>query len=112
MISYSAEQLSADLPAPADAEELRYTDPTLELNFETAANKETVVDFYRKTLGAKQWEPTLDHLVQIDDNDTMIFRDPGERHADAHVLFKPPGKAAGRPAFFRAPLRSSSLTGE
>ena len=78
MISYSAEQLSADLPAPTDAEELRYTDPTLELSFETAANKESVVDFYRKTLGTTKWEPTLEHLVQIDDKDTMIFRNPGK----------------------------------
>jgi hypothetical protein len=78
MISYSAEQLSADLPAPTDAEELRYTDPTLELSFETAANKGSVVDFYRKTLGTTKWEPTLEHLVQIDDKDTMIFRNPGK----------------------------------
>ena len=75
-ISYSRELLSADLPAPPNAEELRYTDPTLELSFETAANKESVVEFYRKTLATTKWEPTLDHLVQIDDKDEMIFRNP------------------------------------
>ncbi len=78
MISYSGEQLSADLPAPTDAEDLRYTDPTLELSFQTAANKATIVDFYRKTLATTKWEPTLDHLVQIDGRDTMIFRNPGK----------------------------------
>ncbi len=78
MISYSGELLSADLPAPPDAEELRYTDQTLELSFETAANKEAVIDFYRKTLAATKWEPTLDHTVEIDGNDEMIFRNPAK----------------------------------
>ena len=78
MISYSRELLSADLPAPSDAEDLRYIDPTLELSFETSANKEAVVAFYRKTLAATKWEPTLDHLVEIDGKDEMIFRNPAK----------------------------------
>jgi hypothetical protein len=78
MISYSRELLSADLPAPSDAEELRYIDPTLELSFETSATKEAVVAFYRKTLATTKWEPTLDHLVEIDGKDEMIFRNPAK----------------------------------
>jgi hypothetical protein len=78
MISYSRELLSADLPAPSDAEELRYIDPSLELSFETVANKEAVVAFYRKELAATKWEPTLDHLVEIDGKDEMIFRNPAK----------------------------------
>jgi len=78
MISYSRELLSADLPAPSDAEEMRYIDPTLELSFETTSNKEAVVAFYRKTLATTKWEPTLDHLVEIDGKDEMIFRNPAK----------------------------------
>lgn len=76
MISYSSEQMSADIPAPPDAEELRYTDQNQELRFETAADKNAVVAYYRKTLAAAKWEPTLDHTIQIDDQDEMIFRNP------------------------------------
>ena len=76
MISYSSELLSADLPAPPDAAELRYTDQTQELNFETAADKNAVIAYYRKTLATTGWESTLDHTVQIDNKDEMIFRNP------------------------------------
>jgi len=78
MISYSSEQMSADIPAPSDAEDLRYTDRTQELRFETAANKDAVVAYYRKTLAPVKWEPTLEHTVQIDDKDEMIFRNPAK----------------------------------
>ena len=78
MISYSSELMSADLPAPPDAEELRYTDQNQELSFETAADKNAVVAYYRKTLATTKWEPTLDHTVQIDDKDEMIFRNPAK----------------------------------
>ena len=76
MISYSSELMSADLPAPPDAAELRYTDQNEELSFETAADKDAVVAYYRKTLATTKWESTLDHTVQIDNKDEMIFRNP------------------------------------
>ena len=76
MISYSGEQISADIPAPPDAEDLRYTDQTQELSFQTTAKQDAVVDFYRKALAAGKWEPTLDHTVEIDDDNEMIFRNP------------------------------------
>jgi hypothetical protein len=78
MISYSSELLSADLPAPPDAAELRYTDQTQELNFETAADKNAAIAYYRKTLATTGWESTLDHTVQIDNKDEMIFRNPAK----------------------------------
>ena len=36
------------------------------------------MDFYKKTLAANKWQPTLEHTVQIDDNDEMIFRNPAK----------------------------------
>ena len=78
MISYSSELMSADLPAPPDAAEVRYTDQNKELSFETAADKNAVIAYYRKTLAAAKWESTLDHTVQIDDKDEMIFRNPAK----------------------------------
>jgi hypothetical protein len=74
MISYSTQLISADIPAPPDADDLRYIDMPPELSFSTPANPDAVVDFYRKNLAAAGWEFTLDHTVPIDDKPTMIFR--------------------------------------
>ena len=87
MISYSSELMSADLPAPPGATEMSYTEQNRELNFETTADKQGVVDFYKKTLGKTGWQPTLDHMVQVGDNDEMIFRNPGK---DMLTLAMPP----------------------
>ena len=76
MISFSSELMSADLPAPEQVEDLSYSDTTRELSFETAATKEAVTEFYKKTLGSTRWEPTLDKTVEIDEKPTMIFRNP------------------------------------
>src|SRR4029077_19195739 len=63
MIQYSSELMSADIPAPPDVENLRYVDEPPELNFETTANQDAVVDFYRKTLATQGWKSTLDKTV-------------------------------------------------
>jgi hypothetical protein len=78
MIQYSAQLISADIPAPPNVEELRYIDTPPELTFETATNQDSIVDFYRKNLAASGWQSTLDHTVPIDDIPTMIFRDPAK----------------------------------
>jgi hypothetical protein len=77
-ISYSSELMSADLPAPDKAEDLRYSDTSKELSFETAATKEAMVDFYKQKLGPMRWESTLDKTVDVDDKPTMIFRNPAK----------------------------------
>lgn len=90
-INYSTEQLSADLPAPEGATDLRYTDETQQLRFETAAPAEAVIDFYRAALGKAGWQSTLDQPVEVDGQPTLIFRNPGKdmitlnlaRHAGA-----------------------------
>jgi hypothetical protein len=78
MIQYSTQQMSADIPAPPNVEDLRYADEPPELTFETAANQDAIVDFYRKTLAAVGWKSTLDHMVDIDEKPTMIFRNPAK----------------------------------
>jgi hypothetical protein len=78
MIQYSAQQMSADIPAPSNVEDLRYADEPPELTFETAANQDAIVDFYRKNLAGAGWQSTLDHMVAVDDKPTMIFRNPAK----------------------------------
>ena len=57
---------------------MHYVDQPPELNFETTANQDAIVDFYRKTLATKGWQSTLDHTVAVDETPTMIFRNPAK----------------------------------
>ena len=78
MIQYSSQLISADIPAPPNVEDLRYVDEPPELTFATAPNQDAIVDFYRKTLAAAGWKSTMDHMVDVDDKPTMIFRNPAK----------------------------------
>lgn len=77
MIQYSNQLISSDIPAPQDVDDLRYVDEPPELTFATA-NKDAVVDFYRKALSAAGWKSTMDKLVDVDGGPTMIFRNPAK----------------------------------
>jgi hypothetical protein len=78
MIQYSNQLISADIPAPQGVEDLRYGDEPPELTFETTRNQDVIVDFYRKTLAAAGWKSTMDHMVDVDEKPTMIFRNPAK----------------------------------
>src|SRR5215467_3729089 len=95
MISYLGLLMSADLQAPSDAEELRYTEQTRELSFETTADQKSIVDFYRKALAQAKWEPTMDHTVEIGGRQEMIFRNPTK---DMLTLAMPPLRHRKQPA--------------
>ncbi|MBI1309921.1 hypothetical protein GC176_01335 [bacterium] len=77
-VSYSAEQLSADVPAPADTVQLQYADSTKQILFDTKDSEDGIIDFYRKKLGESGWKSTTDNPVKIGFRDTMIFRDPAQ----------------------------------
>jgi hypothetical protein len=74
MISFAGDLMSADLPAPPGAADIRYSGEPTELRFETAADRGAVTDLYRKTLATAGWKATLDKTIKIDENDVMIFR--------------------------------------
>jgi hypothetical protein len=78
MIQYSTQQMSADIPAPPNVEDLRYADEPPELTFETAENQDAIVDFYGKTLAGVGWKSTMDRMVDVDEKPTMIFRNPAK----------------------------------
>src|SRR5437763_661341 len=69
---------SASATFSRNVENLHYVDQPPELNFETTANQDAIVDFYRKTLATKGWQSTLDHTVAVDETPTMIFRNPAK----------------------------------
>jgi hypothetical protein len=73
-VSYSAEQLSADLPAPSDTVQLQYADSTKQVLFDTKDSAEAIVAFYRKTLGGSGWRATTDNTLKIGWKSVLIFR--------------------------------------
>jgi hypothetical protein len=78
VITYSAEQMSADLPAPAEAIGLQYADSTTNLMFDVASDEVTMVKFYNEVLGKQGWKPTLDKPILIGLLDTVIYRNPAK----------------------------------
>lgn len=73
-VSYNAEQLSADIPAPAETVQLQYSDSTKELLFDTKASEDDIEKFYRETLAKLGWKATTDKPFSIDWKHGLIFR--------------------------------------
>lgn len=78
MINYMSALISADLPAPKDAEQLQYNDTQPQLRFQSAAGMDAIADFYRQALAPGGWVATKDKTVKVDDKDLLIFREPGK----------------------------------
>lgn len=74
IVQLSTIQLSADLPAPAEAAGLQYSDTTQRLSFESPQPAEKVFAFYRETLGAAGWKPTTDQPIAVKFKHALIFR--------------------------------------
>ncbi|MFO1002778.1 MAG: hypothetical protein U0936_20810 [Planctomycetaceae bacterium] len=57
-VMYSSSLLAADIPAPANAEQLSFTGQQKTLRFESPDDFAAVVGFYEKTLPAQGWKPS------------------------------------------------------
>lgn len=75
-ITYTAELLSAELPAPPDATRVQYSDSTKQLSIDTLATAEQVVDYYRDRLAPTGWKATTDRPVVDRFQSFLIFRNP------------------------------------
>lgn len=67
MINYSLQLMSADIPAPEDAEQVGFSDSIKTLNFETASEFADVATFYQQRLAKSGWKPTTDELIEQKD---------------------------------------------
>lgn len=73
-ITYSAELMSADLPAPPVTIDLQYADTTKTVSFDSKESIVDVLKFYQTALEKAGWKPTTDKLIKIDFRETMLFR--------------------------------------
>lgn len=73
-IDYSTELLSADIPAPANAEQVQYSDSPTQLSLDVPGSRDDAAEFYRAALGKHGWEPTTEQPVKTDFTYFLIFR--------------------------------------
>lgn len=78
MISYSTVLMSAEIPAPADGEDVRYTDTQKRLTFNSTQDKNAIAAFYKAALAKMGWKANREELIFTDDKDLMVFRNPGK----------------------------------
>ncbi len=75
-IQYSADLLSADLPAPPDPLRAHYADTTTALAFDAQSTPEALVNYYREALGKAGWKPTTEKTIKTGVHEMLIFRNP------------------------------------
>ncbi|BBO33271.1 hypothetical protein [Lacipirellula parvula] len=74
VVTYFTELLSAELPAPADAKAVQYSEPPVQLYVEYPGDLAAADKWYRESLGKLGWEPTLDHPTEQDFESFVIYR--------------------------------------
>jgi hypothetical protein len=78
VITFTAVQLSADLPVPPEAESVQYSDALKQVNADVPGEPDDVIRFYRETLGRSGWKATTEQPIRDQDEQMLIFRNPGE----------------------------------
>jgi len=74
VVTYFTELLSAELPAPADAKAVQYSEPPVQLYVEYAGDLLAADKWYREQLGKLGWEPTLDRPTEQGFESFVIYR--------------------------------------
>jgi len=74
VIDYSCEQLSADLPAPPDAERVDYYDALKRVTAYKQNGADALLDFYRAKLPAAGWKATTENPIQERGKRMLIYR--------------------------------------
>lgn len=77
-IQFTSNLLSVDLPAPADADKLHYSDSPTQIAFDHKSSIDDVAKYYRETLAKSQWQATTDKPIKIDFRHELIFRNPAK----------------------------------
>ncbi len=78
VIDYTCEQLSADLPAPPDAERVDYYDALKRVTAYKQGGAESLLAFYRTKLPAAGWKATTENPIQDHGKRMLIYRNPAK----------------------------------
>ncbi len=78
VIDFTSEQLSADLPAPPDAEHVHYADQNKRLDLEAQGTPQEAVAYYQKALAPAGWQSTTEEPIKDGFEAFMIFRNPAK----------------------------------
>jgi hypothetical protein len=79
VVNYATELVSAELPAPAEAKGLQYSEPPVQLSVDFAGDLAAADKWYRERLGKMGWEPTTENPVEQGFEHFVIYRNkPGE----------------------------------
>jgi hypothetical protein len=71
-VQYSPIELALDLPAPADAADIEFSDAQIYLGFSSSASPETVAAYYRQALPEQGWAEMTD-LSQVEAEQATLF---------------------------------------
>jgi hypothetical protein len=82
LINFTSELMSADLPAPADALSVQYSDSVKQLSFDSPKTMEEVDAYFRQELGQRGWQPTSEAPIKMDFRFFVIFRNPEQELID------------------------------
>ena len=74
VIDYSTTQISADLPAPPDAESVQYADQLKRLDVDATGTPDDLAAYYRATLSSAGWEATTENRIANGVESFLIFR--------------------------------------
>lgn len=78
MISFSSEQMSAELPGPPEMIDAQYSDSTKTLMFDINQSEPALAQYYRDTLTPLGWTATTENPVEIDWKKVLVFRNEAE----------------------------------
>jgi hypothetical protein len=73
-IDFTALQMSADLPAPPDAERVSYADDNKRLDVDAVGTPDDVVAFYKQALTPAGWQATTENRITDRTTSFLIFR--------------------------------------
>lgn len=77
-IDFTAELMSADLPAPADAERIQYADSNKRLDVQAVGSPDDVAAYYKQALAPAGWQATTDNRITDRKESFLIFRNPAK----------------------------------
>jgi hypothetical protein len=78
LIDYSSALMSADLPAPANAARVQFSDTPTQLSVDLPGSLDDAAAYYREALGQRGWEPTTEAPIQERFERFWIFRNPAK----------------------------------